>query len=388
MSNNRYKSLVDYIRDIFKSNDFIPMHEPRFIGNEKKYVIETIDSTFVSSVGAYVEEFEKNIAEFVGVKYAVATSSGTSALHIALKLGGVSQGGEVITQALTFVATCNAINYCGAEPIFLDVDKDTMGLSPKSLEHFLEEQCEMRDDGICWNKRSNKPVQACLPMHTFGMPARILEIEKICNQYNINLIEDAAESLGSYIEAKGSHTGTIGKLSAFSFNGNKIITTGGGGMIVTNDESIAKQAKHVTTTAKIPHRWEFNHDEIGYNYRLPNLNAALGVAQLELLPNFLEKKRILANQYQEWGSQHGFNFVGEQQGVRANYWLNILLAENIKDRDAILSYTNDNAIMTRPIWTLMNKLSMFSASYSDGLNNSYWLADRLINVPSSVILDT
>lgn len=384
-SDIRTAALVRFIRETFNEADnFLPLHEPRFVGNEKKYLLETIDSTFVSSVGAFVDDFEKKMAEFVGSGFAVATSSGTSALHVSLILGGVEKDTEVITQALTFVATCNAVKYCDADPVFLDVDRDTLGLSPNRLKDFLESHCEVRDDGFCWNRLSNKKVSACVPMHTFGFPVRITEIADLCSQYNIALIEDAAESLGSYIGDQ--HTGRVGKLSAISFNGNKVMTSGGGGMIITDDEVLAERAKHITTTAKIPHRWEFMHDEVGFNYRMPNLNAALGVAQLESLPLFLESKRLLAHKYQDWGKRFDFNFVTEQEGVKANYWMNVLLAENIDDRNSILAFTNDHGVMTRPAWVPMNKLSMFEKSYSDDLLNTNWLADRMINVTSSVIV--
>ena len=268
---------------------FIPLHEPQFRGSEKKYLLEAIDSTFVSSVGKFVVQFEQKVAEYTGAKHAIATVNGTAALHIALKLTGVENNNEVITQSLTFVATCNAIRYCGATPLFLDVDRSTLGLSAKSVKNFLSQHSEIREDGFCWNKTSNNKISACLPMHTFGFPVELDKIKTVCDQYKIPLVEDAAESLGSLYHEK--HTGTIGKLAVLSFNGNKIITTGGGGMILTNDDQLAKRAKHITTTAKIPHQWEFIHDEIGYNYRLPNLNAALGVAQMELLPEYIKNER-------------------------------------------------------------------------------------------------
>lgn len=380
-----FKGFVRFVHDLYGTEEFIPLHEPCFKGNEKQYLIETIDSTFVSSVGEFVNEFERRVAEYTGIKYAVATVNGTAALHVALKLVGVEQNTEVITQSFTFVATCNAIRYCGAIPVFVDVEKSSLGLSPQSLEAFLVQYCELRNDGYCWNKISNRRIPACLPMHSFGFPFKLDEIKKICERYNIELVEDAAESLGSYY--KGQHTGSIGKVSAVSFNGNKIITTGGGGMILTNDEAVAIRAKHITTTAKIPHRWVFEHDEMGFNYRLPNLNAALGVAQMEVLPAYLENKRWIAAQYQEWGKEHGMQFVKESFNTRANYWLNVVITENIKQRDTMLEVTNSSGIMTRPAWTPMHKLEMNQYCFSDEMANTEWLFERVVNVPSSVILD-
>ncbi len=278
-----FKNIIDFIKETYKSKDFIPLHEPRFFGNEKKYINDCIDTTYVSSVGRYVNIFEKEIAKYTGAKYAVATSNGTSGLHISLILADVCQNNEVITQSLTFVATCNAISYCGAQPIFVDVDKDTMGLSPTSLEYFLKENTSIKDNQ-CINNKSGKVIKACVPMHTFGHPCRIEEIKEICDKYNIFLIEDAAESVGSIYKDK--HTGTFGELGVMSFNGNKIITAGGGGCVITDNKSLANKAKHLSTTAKVPHKWDFNHDMIGYNYRMPNINAALLVAKLENLDDF------------------------------------------------------------------------------------------------------
>jgi len=381
-----FKSFVGFVKEIYETNEFIPLHEPRFIGNEKKYVLDTIDSSFVSSVGAYVERFESEIAKYTGANYAIATVNGTAALHIALKLAHVSSGDEVITQSLTFVATCNAIRYCGAEPVFVDVDKKTLGLSASSLQVFLDEYCEIRDDGFCWNKVSNRIVRACLPMHTFGFPVHLDEIKAVCDRYNIILVEDAAESLGS--QYKGQHTGTIGDLSALSFNGNKVMTAGGGGMVLTNNEAIAIRAKHITTTAKKPHKWSFIHDEMGYNYRMPNLNAALAVAQLESLPAMIENKRALALQYQEWGKNNGLSFVNEPENTMANYWLNTVITENKGEQLAMLEYTNSHGVMTRPVWVPMHKLAMNRQCQSVELTNTEWLSDRLVNVPSSMVENT
>jgi len=379
-----YRNIVDFIQNIYGTKAFIPLHEPRFIGNEKEYVSNTIDSTFVSSVGEYVTKFEEMVACFSGAKYAVATVNGTSALHVALKLVGVDEACEVLTQPLTFIATANAISYCGAKPIFIDVDRDTLGLSPKSLKVFLEENSFINNSGECINKQTEKIIKACVPMHTFGHPCRIDEIVEICKAYNIEVVEDSAESLGSYY--KGKHTGTFGKVGVFSFNGNKIITTGGGGMIVTDDEALAKRAKHITTTAKVPHPYEYIHDEIGYNYRLTNLAAALGTAQMESLPFFIEKQRELASKYQAFLKQSKIELISEPKDAKSNYWLNAIILENKEQRDEFLKYTNDNAIMTRPIWRLMNKLDMFKDCQSGDLSNALWLEDRVVNISSSVVV--
>jgi len=377
-----FEDFVQFVRDVYCTPDFIPLHEPCFTGNEKKYLLETIDSTFVSSVGAFVDEFECKIADYTGVDYAVATVSGTTALHTALLLAGVGQEDEVISQSLTFVATCNAIRYCGATPVFVDVDRRTLGLSPESLAEFLETSCEVRDDGFCWNRESENIIRACVPMHTFGFPVYLDEIKQLCDKYNIILVEDAAESLGSYY--KKQHTGTIGTFAVLSFNGNKIMTCGGGGMILTNNKDLAARAKHLTTTAKVPHKWAFDHDEVGYNYRLPNLNAALGVAQLEQLPVFVKAKRELATQYQEWGEQHGVQFVAEPQDTMANYWLNAIITKDQKERDTMLEISNASNVMTRPAWIPMHMLAMNQNCQKGHLANTEWLYKRLVNVPSSV----
>jgi len=378
-----YKEFVHFVRELYQTNDFIPLHAPQFRGNEKEYLLDTIDSTFVSSVGTYVDKFEERVAQFTGAKYAIATVNGTSALHIALKLAGVEPSTEVITQSLTFVATCSAIRYCQAAPVFVDVDMDTMGLSPDSLAAFLDEYAEIRDDGCCWNKISNKKITVCLPMHTFGFPVRLDEIANICQQYHIALVEDAAESLGSFYKEK--HTGILGKTASISFNGNKIITTGGGGMVLTNKAELAKRAKHITTTAKVPHKWAFEHDEVGYNYRLPNLNAALGVAQMESLPSFLTEKRTIATAYQQWGSEHGVQFAPEPHNTKANYWLNTLITEDKQARDEWLKQTNELGVMTRPAWSPMHQLKINNDALCTDMSNTTDLFNRLVNVPSSVL---
>ena len=368
-----------FIQDAYKTKEFLPLHEPVFFGNEKKYLNECIDSTFVSSVGKFVDQFEQMVAEYTGAKYAIATVNGTAALHIALKLVGTDENCEVITQPLTFIATCNAISYCNAKPIFVDVDRDTMGLSPKSLKDFLVHET-IQKDGACYNKITGKKITAVVPMHTFGHPCKIDEIAAICNEYNIALAEDAAESLGSYY--KGQHTGTFGKVAAFSFNGNKTITTGGGGMIITDDEVLAKHAKHLTTTAKVPHPYEYIHDEIGYNYRLPNLNAALGCAQMETLDTILQNKRELAEQYMNFFASKNLDFVMEQEASKANYWLNAVVLKDREQRDLFLKETNDRGVMTRPVWALMNRLAMFKECQCTDLSNALWLEDRVVNIPS------
>ena len=377
-----FEDVINFIQDTYKTKEFIPLHEPRFSGNEKKYLNECIDSTFVSSVGKFVDEFEEKIANYTGAKYAIATSNGTSALHISLLLADVDQNSEVITQPLTFVATCNAISYCGAQPIFIDVDKDTMGLSPSALKYFLENNTTVKNQQ-CINNKTGKVIKACVPMHTFGHPCRIDEIKEICDKYHVFLIEDAAESVGSIY--KGKHTGTFGQVGVMSFNGNKIITAGGGGCIITNDKALAKKAKHLTTTAKVQHKWDFNHDMVGYNYRMPNLNAALLVAQLENLDNFISSKRKLANVYETFFNSNNYVFVKEPMDSKSNYWLNSILLKNKQQRDEFLDETNSSGIMTRPIWILMNKLPMFEHAQCGDLINAEWLEERVVNIPSGVV---
>ncbi len=373
--------LINHIKLLFQNQEFIPLHEPRFIGNEKKYLIECIDSTFVSSVGKFVDRFEKEFASYVGSKYAIATVNGTAALHIALLLADVNKDDEVITQSLTFIATSNAINYTGAKAIYLDVDLDTMGLSPVALKNFLENNCKIIDNK-CINLTTNKTIKACIPMHTFGHPCKIESIKKICEEWKITLVEDAAESLGSYYKDK--HTGAFGKIGTFSFNGNKIITSGGGGVIVTDDEILAKRAKHITTTAKIPHSYEFAHDEIGYNYRLPNINAALLVAQLEKLDDFLHSKRELALNYKDFCATEDIKFIEEPVNSKSNYWLNSILLNDKSQRDQFLELSNQNKVMTRPIWKLNNSLNIYKNCQTDSLTNSIFLEERIVNIPSSV----
>jgi len=378
-----FEDVINFIQSTYQSKDFIPLHEPKFIGNEKKYLNECIDSTFVSSIGKFVDEFEEKIAKYTGARYAVATSNGTSALHIALLLANVTRNDEVITQPLTFVATCNAISYCGANPVFIDVDKETMGLSPLSLQAYLEKNAYIKNQQ-CINNKTGKVIKACVPMHTFGQPCRIDEIKEICDKYHISLIEDAAESLGSFY--KNKHTGTFGQMGVISFNGNKIITAGGGGCIITDDETLAKKAKHLTTTAKVPHKWKFVHDAIGFNYRMPNLNAALLVAQLEQLDGFLENKRLLANKYKEFFEKSDIVFVTELENSKSNYWLNTIILKDGQQRDLLLDEANSKGVMVRPIWVLMNKLPIFKNAQNRDLTNSEWLEQRVVNIPSSVTI--
>lgn len=377
----KFKEIITFIKKLY-NKDFIALHEPVFIGNEKKYVNECIDTTFVSSVGKFVNKIEEKLCKITGSKYAIATVNGTSALHIALKLAGVKENTEVITQPLTFVATCNAISYLGAKPVFVDVDLDTLGISPESLEYFLKNFTEKKEEKT-FNKITKKQITAIVPMHTFGHPCKIDEIIEIANEYNIPVVEDSAESLGSFYKRK--HTGTFGKLGILSFNGNKIVTAGGGGAIITNDEKLAKKAKHLTTTAKVPHKWEYYHDKIGYNYRMPNINAALLIAQLENLGLFLKQKRKLAKIYKEFFDKLGIEFFIEPKNTHSNYWLNAILLKNKKERDQFLKFTNENKVQTRPIWRLMYKLPIYKDCFKIATSNAEYIEERLVNIPSGVI---
>jgi perosamine synthetase len=411
-----YSRILEFIRTLYNTpKDFIPLHAPVFIGNEKKYLEECIDSTFVSSVGKFVDRFEEMVAEFTGIKKAIVTVNGTNALHLALLSVGVTSDSEVITQPLTFIATANAIAYTGAKPVFVDVDLDTMGMSPIALRTWLVENTKPYKPSklskpskpsklsSTINIHTGKRISACVPMHTFGHPCRIDEIVEICNEYNIPVVEDAAESLGSFY--KGIHTGNFGKIGILSFNGNKTITTGGGGMLLTNDEELGRHLKHITTQAKIQHPWEYAHDFIGYNYRMPNLNAALGVAQMEKIEEILASKLKIAEAYTNFfnstpkpskPTKHSqlskllnestIQHIIEPSNSASNYWLNAILLPNKKERDKFLKITNENGVMTRPIWKLMNKLEMFIDSQCGDLSNAEWLEDRVVNVPSSVIL--
>lgn len=360
---------------------FLPLHAPVFAGKEREYVLDTIDSTFVSSVGAYVTRFEEQLRAVTGAGYAIACANGTVALQVALCLAGVRRDDLVLTQALSFVATANAIAHAGGEPVFLDVEADSFGLSPESLRLFLEKEC-VTADGVCLHKATGRRIAACVPMHTFGLPCHIDEICALCAQWNIPVVEDAAEALGSLY--KGRHCGTFGLLGTLSFNGNKIVTTGGGGAVLTNDEEIGLSAKHCTTTAKRPHRWEFYHDCAGWNYRLPNLNAALGCAQLERLDFFLQHKRALAEAYAELFAATPWSFVKEPKNTRSNYWLCAVLFADRAQRDAFLEASNDAGIMTRPAWEPLHTLPMYTHCLRGELDVTLNIADRLVNLPSGV----
>ncbi|MEY8213821.1 MAG: LegC family aminotransferase [Colwellia sp.] len=377
------KKLISFVRDIYQTNDFVPLHVPTFAGNEKVYVADTIDSTFVSSVGKYVEDFEKRIEAYTGTTKAVATVNGTAALHTALYMADVKAGDLVITQALTFVATCNALFHMGAEPIFVDVSKVSLGLCPKATEEYLDSNATLNSDGECVHKSTGRRIKAVVPMHTFGHPVELDELLVVCLKWNLVLVEDAAESLGSFY--KGKHTGTIGDFSAISFNGNKVITTGGGGMVLCKNLDDGVHTRHVTTTAKVPHPYEFYHDEPGFNYRLPNLNAALGCAQMEMLPTFLKQKRVLAEQYKTLFSGSDFQFVTEPEYAQSNYWLNAIICPDIESRNLLLKETNEQGVMTRPIWQLMHRLPMFKNALKGDLTVSEWVEAHLINLPSSPI---
>lgn len=379
-----YNQITDFIHQLFGTEETVPLHAPLFIGNEKKYLEECIDTTFVSSVGKFVDRFEVDMAAYTGARKAVVCVSGTNALHMAMILVGVERDDEVLTQALTFIATCNAISYIGAHPVFIDVDMDTLGLSSKAVKDWLVKNAEVKN-GVCYNKHTGRRVKACVPMHTFGHPVKIDELVAVCEEWHIELVEDAAESIGSLY--KGRHTGTFGKVGAISFNGNKTITTGGGGMLLFQDEELGKLAKHLTTQAKVPHRWAFVHDHIGYNYRMPNINAALGCAQLENIDRYVANKRETAAIYADFFKDiPDITFFTEPENCRSNYWLNVVMLKDKAAQQEFLEYTNDHGVMTRPVWELMNRLEMFKHCETDGLKNTQWLADRIVNIPSSVRL--
>lgn len=379
-----YNQITDFIHQLFRTEETVPLHAPLFIGNEKKYLEECIDTTFVSSVGKFVDRFEADMAAYTGSRKAVVCVSGTNALHMAMMLAGVERDDEVLTQALTFIATCNAISYIGAHPVFIDVDMETLGLSPKAVKDWLVKNAEVKN-GTCYNKHSGRRVKACVPMHTFGHPVKIDELVAVCEEWHLELVEDAAESIGSLY--KGRHTGTFGKVGVISFNGNKTITTGGGGMLLFQDEELGKLAKHLTTQAKVPHRWAFVHDHIGYNYRMPNINAALGCAQLENIDRYVADKRETAAIYADFFKNiPDITFFTEPEDCRSNYWLNVVMLKDKAKQQEFLEYTNDHGVMTRPVWELMNRLEMFRHCETDGLKNTEWLADRIVNIPSSVRL--
>ena len=357
----------------------LPLHAPVFKGAERQYVLDAIDSTFVSSVGAYVDRFERMMEELTGATRAVACVNGTAALEMCLLLAGVTAGDLVLTQPISFVATANAIAHLGAEPVFVDIDGDTLGLSPDAVSEFLDSECE-KTAGGCRHRASGKRVAACVPMHTFGLPCRITSLAAVCENWNIPLVEDAAESLGSTY--KGQHCGTFGTLGAVSFNGNKIVTTGGGGAILTNDKALGDKAKHWTTTAKVPHKWLYQHDHIGWNFRMPNLNAALGCAQLEKLPEFIQEKRNKAVAYGKMLQGSDWQFVYEPADALSNYWLCAVLTKSREERDAFLTASNGADVMTRPVWQPLNTLPMFKHCFCGNLPVCNDISARLINLPS------
>jgi perosamine synthetase len=377
-----FEKIVSFIKSLYPAENPVPLHAPRFSGNEKKYLMDCIDTTYVSYVGPYVSRFEDEIRQYTGAKHAVAVSSGTAALHVALLLTEVAPGDEVITQPLTFVATANAISYCSAQPVFVDIERSTLGLDPDKLHDFLINNGILKSDGRCYNKITGRKIAACVPMHTLGHPARIDQIIEICQRYHIPVVEDAAEALGSFY--KGQHAGTFGDIGILSFNGNKPVTTGGGGMIITNDGALAAKAKHLTTTAKQPHPWEFVHDEVGYNYRLPNINAAVGCAQIECFAGVLENKRTTAQMYNQFFQDIGIPFITEPAHARSNYWLNAIVLKDRQEREQFLAYSREKGIQTRPVWILMPNLPMYRHCQCTPLEIAQLLEDRLVNIPSSV----
>ena len=375
------KELIPFIKSLYPGETPVPLQAPRFLGKEKEYLAVCIDSTFVSYVGAFVTRFEEQIRDLTGAKHAVAMVNGTSALQMSLVAGGILPGDEVITQALTFAATANGIRHAGGEPVFVDVDRRTLGMSPLALEDFLGSHADRRPGGT-FDKTTGRRIFAVMPMHTFGLAMDIVEVARICNAWGIALIEDAAESVGTWVGKQ--HTGTFGLASILSFNGNKPITTGGGGMLITNDDHVAERARHISTTAKRKHPWEFFHDELGWNLRMPNVNAALGCAQMDRIDSILANKRETAEAYHRWGQEHGVLFVREAEGTRANYWLNAMVVADREEREEFLSFSNTNGVQTRPIWVLMNKLPMYEDCFHGSLQESEWLEERIINIPSSV----
>jgi len=381
MEAKKSEEILRFIRSLYPGEEPVPLHAPRFLGNEKKYLGECVDSTFVSYVGRFVTDFEEQVKRLTGARFAVAMVNGTAALHMALAAAGVEPGDEVLTQVLTFAATAAGIKHAGAEPAFVDVDRETLGMSPESLEAYLSRNAETRG-GRLFDKASGRRIAAVMPMHTFGHPARIGEILRVAGRYGVQVVEDAAESLGSLFE--GKHTGLFGRAAILSFNGNKPVTTGGGGMVISDDEELAERARYISTTAKRKHRWEFFHDEVGYNLRLPNVNAALGCAQMEYFDRILESKRDTAVRYRDFFGSIGLPFVVEPAGARANYWLNAIVLRDRSEREEFLAYSNDNGVQTRPIWTLMSKLPPYAKCPRGPAPNAEWLEDRVVNIPSSV----
>ncbi len=380
MNNQLFKKITDYIKLLYPEENPVPLHAPRFLGKEKEYLNQCIDSTYVSYVGNFVTEFENHIKNLTKSKYATAIVNGTSALFMILKSMDIKEGEEIITQAITFAATAAAIKHSGAQPVFIDVERDTIGMSPESLFRFLSKSCVLKN-GKLINKYTNRVISAVIPMHTFGHPVRIDEIKKICDSYELPIIEDAAESLGSFYKEK--HTGTFGKAAILSFNGNKPVTTGGGGMVITDDEQLINKVIHLSTTAKRKHPWEFYHDEAGYNLRLPNINAAIGVAQMEYFNDIIENKRRTARLYLEFFNSLNIPFFIEPQNCKSNYWLNLILFKNRQERDEFLNYSNENGVQTRPIWNIIPDLPPYKDCYCDEIPISRNLQDIAVNIPSS-----
>ena len=377
-----WTAFVDFVRKWYATEEFICLHEPQFRGKEIQYVNDAIESTFVSSVGAYVDRFEQDMAEYTSAAQAIACVNGTSALHAALHILGVGVDDEVITQPISFVATTNAITLCGAKPVFVDVEEQSCGMSPDALRSFLEHHTVSRE-GTCFNRETGKRIAACVPVHVFGHPLRIQQIVDLCDEYGVPVVEDAAESLGSTVD--GKHCGTLGKLGVLSFNGNKIVTTGGGGIVLSNDEDLGALAKHVTTTAKIPHRWNYEHDQLGFNYRMPNINAALGCGQLEQIQPYLEQKRSLASAYANEFADSTLTHIPEPPGTQSNYWLNAFRLDTFETREAFLKFTNDAGIMTRPVWTPLHRLPMYrDCGRSGDLPVAEVIGETVVNVPSGL----
>ena len=375
--------LVQLVREIFGADGSVTLHEPQLGVEEEEILAAVVRSGFVSTVGEYVGEFEEDLKAYTGAKCAVAMNSGTAALHVALNVIGVEPDDEVLTQPVTFVATGNAIRYCGAHPVFIDIERETLGMCPDRLASFLEQNATMHSDGQCRNLSTGRRIVACMPVNCLGHPAKIGHIRQVCDPYNIKVVEDAAESLGSWIGKV--HTGLKGHLGVLSFNGNKLITTGGGGALLSDDEELALRARHLSTTAKRTHDWDFFHDEVGFNYRLPNVNAALGCAQMKKIKVFLKRKRDIAGRYSKWASDRGVEIISEPIGASSNFWLNAFLMPDRKSRDQVLSITNGQQVMTRPLWTPLTQLPMYKDCLSGGHPNAHDIFDRLVCLPSSAV---
>jgi perosamine synthetase len=373
--------LVAFVRQLYATDAFIPLHVPILGKAEAQAVAQVVESGMISTVGECVGDFEAGLVKATGAAHAIATINGTAALHLALKGVGVGPGDEVITQALTFVATANAVRYCGADPVFIDVDLDTMGLSADAVEAFLAEHAEVGPDGTPINGTTGRPIRACLPMHTNGHPGDMERLGAVCERWGLPLVEDAAEALGSY--RNGRHAGLSGRCATLSFNGNKIISTGQGGAIITDDAELARRLRHLAATAKKSHPWRYEHDEIGYNYRLPALNAALGVAQLDRLPELLASKREIAQAYIAWFEARGLIPIREPENASANFWFNAFLTDSPEARDTVLARTNAQGVMTRPLWDPLNTLPPYKTCQYGPLPNTQWLYERLVNVPST-----